>query len=224
MIPGYGVSVRAGRNTLHAGGGVDWWLAGGASPPIAVYDSVAASKAASLVNLANAGTYDATEAGTVTWSSGYWSGFSATNYLVTGVTPANGYSMIAQFSDRSTATWQEVAGSVGTTSTRFRLAPVSALNPAQRYYGYGNVNQSVASSVTAGVMAVTPTGGYYNGSSDGAISVGWTGTPVAIFIGGYNNNGAPANVYWTGKIQRVAIYDYNIAAYVASISAAMAAL
>lgn len=219
-IPGDAVSVS--RRAVSSG--TPWWLAGGAPTPVAVYDSVAGSKAASAINRANPGTYDLSEAGTVTWSSGAWSGFSGANCWNTGITPADGYSMIVQFADRATSTWQEIAGSVGTGSTRFRCAGVSVLNTAQRYYGYGSTNQSVGTTVSSGIMALTPTGGYYNGSSDGTITPTWSGTAQPIFVGTHNANGTPSASAWTGSIQRLAIYSSNIAAYVAALSAAMATL
>ena len=220
-LPGVGVSVS--RRAVSSAAAA-WWEAGGASGCVAAYDSVAASKASSAVNRASPGTYDMTEVGTVTWSSGAWSGFSAANYWNTGVTPASGYSMIVQFAGRVTATWQEVAGSAGTTSTRFRVAPVSPLNAGQRYYGYGSINQSVTGAVASGIMALTPTGGYYNGSSDGAISPSWIGTPVSIFVGNYSVNGTASGAAWSGTVQRLAIYNNNIAAYISAITAAMSAL
>lgn len=220
-VPGIGVSVS--RRAVSSGA-ADWWTADGAPGCVAAYDSVAASKAASQVNRVTPGTLDMVEAGTVTWLSGAWSGFSDANYFNTGVIPANGYSMIAQFADGSGATWREVCGSSSSGSTHFRIAPVSPLNSTQRYYGYANINQSVATAVTAGIMALTATGGYYNGSSDGAVTTSWSGTGVAIFVGMYNNNGSPNMAWWNGSIQRLAIYSGNIAAYVAAITAAMAAL
>lgn len=208
---------------LAAAGAAAWWLAGGAPAPVTAYDSIAASKAASLVNLVNPGTYDMTEIGTVTWSSGAWSGFTTSNYWRTGITPADGYSMIVQFADGSGVSAIDIAGSRGSGSARFRLSPISVLNNSQRYYGYGSVNQSVASRVYSGIMALTPTGGWYNGSSDGVISPTWSGTPYEIFLGCYNNIGTPTGA-WNGSVQRFAIWSSNIAAYVAALTAAMAAL
>jgi hypothetical protein len=77
--------------SVASGGG--WWLAGGIAPAncVAAYQAKGAtSKAASLVNLAQPGTYDLTETGTVNWDAvAGWTGFtSTTDYLTsTAVIP-----------------------------------------------------------------------------------------------------------------------------------------
>jgi hypothetical protein len=201
-----------------------WWLEGGAPAPVGAWDAAAAaSKAASLVNQVNAGTFDLTEAGTVSWTAGTgWHGFSNVIYFDSGITPVTGYSMICQFSGGSVkAAGCEVAGNSNATDGRFRLGPISAANNAQRLYAYGSSLVSTATAVTSGVMAITPTNMYYNGVSDASGTYTISATSASIFIGTTRNY---LNGFWNGNIQRIAIYDYNIASYAAAITAAMAAL
>lgn len=202
-----------------------WYVVAGKTC-VAAYDSVAASKAVSQINLASPGVFDMVEAGTVTWASGSWSGFSNANYFNTGVTPGNGYSMIVRFADGSGSTWREIAGSLGTGSTRFRLLPMGVADPSKRAYSYGGTTQYAGAAAFSGVMALTPGQGYYNGVADGASwAVSWSGTPVPVFIGTWNNNGTPSNAAWNGSIQAIAIYSATLTAgEVAAVSAAMAAL
>lgn len=66
---------------------IPWYLAGGVSPAncIAAYQPKgAASYAASLVNLANPGTYDCTEGVAPTWDIAGWSFDGTDDYLITG--------------------------------------------------------------------------------------------------------------------------------------------
>jgi len=69
-------------NSLAVAGG--WWLSGGipAANCIAAWQAKnAASKVASLVNLANPGTNNMNEVGTVNWNATGWLNFTDTNYL-----------------------------------------------------------------------------------------------------------------------------------------------
>src|SRR3989344_7466925 len=94
-----------------------WTTAGGAPTPVAAYQPIsAASLTASYANLANPGTYTAAVGVAPTFASSTgWTFNGSTQYLTTGVIPANGWSMIVRFSNATGATVNGVAaGSNGT--------------------------------------------------------------------------------------------------------------
>lgn len=194
-----------------------WYNAPGivaAYQPVAAPDPFAARQNVSN-DARQAGVYAAQQVGAPVWTGALgWSGFGAGNYLATGITPSATHSMIVSFAGGSGTVWAEVAGSVGTTSTRFRLAPTYVLDTAKRGYHFGAANQAGGARAYAGVLALTPGQGYYNGIADHApFTVSWSGTPTAIFIGTYNNNGTPASGnYWTGSIGACAISACQLSA------------
>lgn len=79
--------INSRRVSAGAGG---WWLAGGIEAAkcwFAYQGKSASDKASSLVNLANPGTNNLTEIGTVGWSTAGWSGFNSSNYFQVSNTP-----------------------------------------------------------------------------------------------------------------------------------------
>ena len=202
----------------------NWWEAGGAPTPVAVYQPIgAASLAASYVNLANPGTYDAAPGVAPTWASATGWTFSAAirTRLLTGVVPDVGtWSVFILFSDA-------VAGG---PALGFNVSATCRLNiypglSTTRYYRNGG-NFSTSGVIESGVMAVAGQSAYLNGSLDGALSGAQSGTPIQIWIGGYNPDAATTTgACFTGNIQAVAIYSSTLdASQVAAVSAAMAAL
>jgi len=81
-----------------------WWLSGGidAANCVAAYQPKgAASYAASKVNLANPGMYDATEGTAPDWdSTNGWKGNGTSQYLYVGVTPLSSWTIAIRFSNR----------------------------------------------------------------------------------------------------------------------------
>ena len=108
------------RRALLSGGQaaavVPWYLSGGilAANCIAAYQPKgAASLAASYVNLANPGTYDAAPVVAPTWDAvNGWVG-DGTQYLNTGVVPAANYSMFVRFSGAPQNVYKALCGSYG---------------------------------------------------------------------------------------------------------------
>ena len=204
-----------------------WYLTGSipAANCIAAYQAKGvASYAASLVNLANPGTHNATEPATPpTWGAATGWVFAGINHLITTVIPTTTYSMIVAFSGATGSTTSEMCGSRNaTTNTRFRLGNNQSSN---KYYAFADEVISIAPAVESGVMALTPTGGYYNSTKDTDTGGTMSGeTAQNIWIGGYNGNDVILNSPFVGNIIALSIYDIDIAAYVAGLTTAMAAL
>jgi hypothetical protein len=197
-----------------------WWLAGGvsASNAVAAYQPKgAASYAASKVNLANPGTYDATEGAAPTWAAatGWTFPFPANKYLLCGAGWSGTYSALVRFANGgSTSPGSVIIG-----------GPYPSLGLFTNYFGLhayrnGTSERSLGSSQTAGVMAVAGAKGYLNGTSEVA-NLDGTGSHATIYIG----QTGPNNSYWFGDILAVAFYNTTLsAAQVAAVTTAMQAL
>lgn len=220
MRPAFGPGLAA------AAAAGNWWEAGGATGCVAAYQPKgAASLAASYVNLANPGTYDAAPGTAPTFDSATgWTFDGATQYLTTGYGPSSGatWAAVVRFSN---VTNSSVRVPLGATSSGSYYAVIPRNFGATVQYGSGS---GVANGATArslvGVMAVSGANGYFNGVLDTAsISLG-ASSLGALFIGAANNGGSPANIYG-GNIEAIAIYNTAITGpQVAAVSAAIAAL
>ena len=202
----------------------NWWEAGGATNCVAAHQPKgAASLAASYVNLANPGTYDAAPGVAPTWdAAGGWTFNGTSQYLTTGVVPASGWSMIVRYTDASTATADRYI--IGSFSTNARFAIQYQTFGSSRRYSYGSATVEKAATATSGVIALVAANGYFNGLLDATGSGAFTGTGQVIFIASWNINGVPST-YFSGKILALAIYSATLsAAQVAAVTAAMAAL
>lgn len=202
-----------------AAAAASWWLAGGvaAANAVAVYQPKgAASLAASYTNLANPGTYDAAPGTAPTLGADGWTFNGSTQYLTTGVVPANGWSVIARFSDASdlgaNRLWSCFGGGNEMGYQSARLAAT-----ANYLLGSGAVLAGV--NDTGGVACIAGTTGYFNGANSVALS-GNVGT-AAYELARRTDGGR----YLACNIQAVAIYNTTLsAAQVLAISTAMAAL
>lgn len=207
---------------------VPWWLLGGVSAgsAVAVYQPKgAASLAASYVNLANPGTYDAAPGTAPTFDAATGWTFTATSsqYLTTGVTPASVWSLIVQYKDATVTGFKIAIGNRGSVDGRFYVGP-SGTNSSGVAYGYGDANLEKEPVLANGNLALAANQPYRNGSTNGYAFGIWTGSSVALYIGCRNWNGT-ADGFFSGKIQAVAIYSTTLTAtQVGLISTAMAAL
>ncbi len=120
------VALKANRHLSLSGGlttsgwnsredtGAQWYNPNGdiATSRIYAYRAVGrGSKADSLVNEAQPGDHNLTEAGTVGWdSTNGWSSSGSSNHLDTGLTPAAGWSMLVQFSGLTAGASVFIAG------------------------------------------------------------------------------------------------------------------
>jgi hypothetical protein len=217
--PDFGVEVRQ-----PLGGAVPWWLTGGiaAANCIAAYQPKgAANLAASYVNFAHPGTYDAAPGVAPGWDTTIGWIFSIPKYLKTGIVPTLTYSMMVQFSGYTTgATAKALAGCYSTSTQNFLIhAEMSA-----GFVGYWNGGSLTGSaSMAAGNLCVAGKTGYKNGVIDGTIPAGGTNNAIEIYIGALNGAGTPSQ-HTACNMQALAIYDIDISAYVAGLRAAMAAL
>jgi hypothetical protein len=200
-----------------------WYLAGGASMPVAAYQPIgAASLAASYVNLANPGTNDAAPGVAPTWNATNGWIHAGSEWLTTGVVPAQGYSMIVRFSSFSLSS--AYLGGVIKTNAHFAMSPNPDASDRQVFW-YGDVARYTGSDVAGGVMALTADDGYMDGVAAGLTMGNFAATSAAIFVGAYNNGSGAATSRATVNIQAVAIYSSTLtASQVAALTAAMAAL
>lgn len=200
-----------------------WWRAGGAPTPVAVYQPKgSASLAASYVNLANPGAYDAAPGVAPTFAAGTgWAFNGSSQYLITGVVPAGGWSMLVLFSNAVVFGARVLVGCRAAAASRFAVGP--SVSGVGVYYAYDNFKE-IPPVLIAGVLGIAAEKGYRNGVLD-EINIGtWSGSAVALTIGARNWNGT-IDSYYSGYIQAVAIYNTTLTApQVLAVSTAMAAL
>lgn len=199
-----------------SGAAANWWQAGGASGCVAAYQPKgAASLAASYVNLANPGTYNAAPGVAPTWDvANGWTGDGATQYLTAGFTPASGWSGIIRFSGASTDSKFLFAAYNGFTA-ELSISP---------RWGGTSVNYAtnvVAGVQNSGVLAIANTTAYRNGVAEtGTCNTGTSGT-MHLFA----RYTTTVNSFFAGSIQACAFYSTSLTAgQVAAITTAMNAL
>lgn len=189
-----------------------WWdLDGAIASCVAAYQPVgAASYAASKVNLANAGTYDAVD-GTAypTWNVATGCTFNGTTqYLKTGIVLLSNYTVIIRYSGvGSPLTYRFMAGG-DTLDHRFALGFSNTTSHYMFGTSYANTRGTIGAT---GVIALAANQGYLNGTADGAAIAGtWGGTTPTkeCYIGAINNNGTLANY---SNYNNLAISIYNAA-------------
>lgn len=210
--------------------GTPWWLAGGvsASNAVAAYQPIgAADLSGSLINLANAGTYNAAPGVAPTFdASTGWTFNGSTQYLTTGILPdyAQTWSAIVRFSDSQTSSANTVLfGVSGGVFSYFLIRP-NLNNHVSYVYSAYDINEPYAKSpgMTSGVLAMAGTKGYRNGVDDN-ISMGPNASFGAnrVSIGAMNSS----SLFYNGKMQALAFYIIIITApQVLAITNAMNAL
>lgn len=205
-----------------------WWLSGGIAPSacVAAYQPKgAASLAASYTNRANPGTYNAAPgtAPSFAAATGWTFSSGSSQYLVTGVTPANdqSWSWIVRWTTAgATACLFGVRDALGTAS--FQFYP--------QVYGsmiYSNAGAYTQGSVTrtSGVNAAAGNTAYNNGVSEGTLTTVGGAVWGDIYLGARNLTGTGAEQFASGTIAALAIYNVTItAAQVAALTTAMNAL
>lgn len=204
-----------------------WWLAGGIPRQncVAAYQPKGASDyAASKVNLANPGTYNAADgAAYPTWTAAAgWIFNGSTQSLNSGVIPTQTYSMIIRFSD-VTSTSCVICG--------FYRPDFFYLSPAilsKAYYGTGNLTAAsevgVSPNLASGVLALANRDGYRNGKKEATATTAALDEAVAIFIGCGNNNGS-RGLFTAAYVQAFAVYNTTLFdMQVVALTAAMNAL
>lgn len=201
-----------------------WWNLFGVIPLancVAAYSPKgAADLAASYVNLVTPGTYNAAPGSAPGWDvTNGWIFDATSKYLVTGVVPASGYSMIIRFSGISGTSGNGLFGQF-TTNARFEIYPnFNVGNPV--IYANGNGFKAIVTAMTSGVLAIAGNIGYRNGSVDTTAIGTWTTTTTKdIYIARINGFGTSI----VSNIQAVAIYNNDQSANIAKLTTAMNAL
>jgi hypothetical protein len=208
-----------------------WWATGGISAScVAAYQPAnAQSYASSKINIKNPGTNNATD-GTAfpTWdtTNGWTFAAASSQFLKTGITPADNWSAIVKFSGATDGVNnQYLFGSRNaSTVTRFFVIINSIANTIA--YGLGDAS-TVSPELLSGILGFAAHQGYRNGVSDGAAIGAWTGgVGQVVFIGSSTSdgNGPAAATFLTGAIQAVAFFNTSIASQIEAMTANMATL
>jgi len=213
-----------------AAAAIPWYLSGNVAIAncVAAYQPKgAASLAASYSNLANPGTYNAAPGVAPTFdASTGWTFNGSTQYLTTGITTSPqhaDWSMIVRFSNQS-GSYQIALGSYApATGARFEIWP--EYGGIIAYYSYNYITKSP--NLTSGVLAISGTHGFRNGTNEATIASG--GDPSnkypALFLGAGNNGSGSPEYKFNGKIQAAAIYNTILSdAQVSAVTTAMNAL
>ena len=203
-----------------------WWLTGGipAANCIGAYQPIsAADYATSKSNLANPGTYDATEGVAPTFSAVNGWVHEENDYLKSGVVPADNFSAIVRYSNAINDSSSYLFGALQATPSRyFELNPNR--NGDMRFL-YGDQILTISGGgEVAGVAAITPTHGYFDGVSVGNIpAYTWNAITLDIWLGIRHAAAGPTGSSFK-NIQAAAFYNIDIASYVAGLTTAMNAL
>lgn len=225
-LQSFGLYGQLGQLTIPRGAAVsNWWLSGGISAGdcIAAYQAKgAASQAASYVNLANPGTYNATPSVIPGWSSA--DGWQSPGALNTGYRPNTGntFSVLARF-EWDGATKGVAVGVTHTDSNDTSIWPEFILFDMALGF-YGGYYRSYTPITGDHTVILTSTGLWLDGSRVGTAYTGSiAASGVDIFLmargrsSGYDN---PMGGYF----KAAALYNTNLESYVTSLTAAVAAL
>lgn len=222
-------------------GGPPWWNPDGATPgaggggscvgayraidtPGSIWGSGPANYADSLINLANPGVNNLVEGnGAVPWAALTGWGFvaAAAQYLLTGIFPDSGYSLLIQYSTLDTTSgFSVVCGATSTVPVRRFYVGVSAPNTL---YGHGAI-LSVVPVHPNGNLGMAGLVAYRDGINDGALGAFAPILTNDIWIGCLDNGGVAAALS-TVNIESLAIYNVTLTApQVLARAQAMAAL
>jgi hypothetical protein len=208
-----------------------WWLSGGiaAANCIAAYQPKgAADLAASYINLANPGTYNAAPGVAPTWDAVNGWIFPGNKYLKTGVIPvvtSQSWSAIVRASGITGTTNNYIFGCYVTAPTPDALFYIVSRPTSFTQFANGGVGKLFLSrNDPAGIFAMAGKNCYFDGLLLGSDTGGNGGTPaLEIYIGCVNLNGSPSS-YLTGNIQALAIYNTDVSSYNTPLYTAIAAL
>lgn len=207
------------------------WQAGGATGCLqALIPKGAASLAASYLNQVSPGTLDAYTGVAPSFAAATgWTFNGSTQYLLTGITPAQGYTALVRIA--SVGNNGYAFGTRTGTSGRFSIQPYNALHVVQ--YESGDFLSASPEQTTDAILIVSGQKGYrYVGGSltteTGTIGA-WTGpASYEITLGARNVSGTPGGF---GALAVLAYLIYpntsnilNNTTIIGAVAAAMAAL
>jgi len=193
-----------------------WWLAGGIDPDdcIAAYQPKgAASYAASKVNLANPGTYDATD-GTVypSWNAtdGWiYSGKALLFFTNIAVPKDQSWSFIGRYSNQGAGGYGGIFTNNATSGYLIVVNPRRVTVDLTRYcYGVSSENKNAYK--TSGVIALAGRQPYLDGETDGTPLAAYSTTGTSVLTQGSLVNNA--DWAWNGYCQACAIYNTVLSA------------
>ena len=196
------------------------WLTGGiaAADCIAAYEpDLAVDLAASYVNLANPGTYDAAPGTAPTLVAGGWSFVNGSSqYLTTNIAPTSGMSALIRFSSWTRpAGPSTLLGAFGSASVAYVIQSTTGTNLRT----YKSTVADNSTNVTSGVVAIAAQRAYLNGFVLPNTMTAGSLTSLKLFIGGLNNGSAIQ--FATVTIARIYIYLIDITAYMAGLTTAI---
>ncbi len=187
-----------------------WWVVTGATVVAAYQPKGAASLAASYVNLANPGTFDAAPGTAPTWASGTgWTFNGTTQYLTTGVIPTNDqtWSLLIRFTSQTGNGVAIAFSRTGGGGIDFGFY-VPASGVSFSYYS-GNSYDETAGGRTSGVAGIAGATAYFNGSSIAAIPPNSGTATNGLYLGAANLDGTPG-LYAGVIIQAVVVYSTTL--------------
>jgi hypothetical protein len=220
-LGGAAVGWGLGRSRRRA---TPWWYVAGQTCVAAYQPIGAASLAASYVNLAQPGTYDAAPGVAPTFDSATgWTFDRATdkNWLETGILVDTAlYSAFVRFWSVNVNAAIPLGAITGTSS--FFIDPAYNAGTSRRYsYGKGIILDGMLSGEN--IMGIAGTQGYLNGVADGDSLMPAPILDYTLNIG--RRNGISPGWEFSGRIQALAIYSTTLSASdVAALTARMQAL
>ena len=227
-IPGWGVTVRESGVAVAES---NWWEVAGKTCVAAYQPKGAASYAASKVNLANPGTYDATDGVAYpTWAAATGWTFNGTNqFLATGgITHVSGaWSHIIRIAN-PVNTGGDVyfyGGWEVPTENESRISCGIRWGTTRWLSIWGNGASTFVSADFPAVVGQANARLYINGTDKGAAGGTISKTMDQLYLVGARGFGSSASLFYAGDILAFAVYSQPLtAAEMATVSAAMAAL
>ena len=213
---GGGLNVQ--MSAWPAAASANWWEPSGTFTCVAAYQAKgAASLAASYVNLANPGTYDVSVISAPSFNTATgWTFNGSSHRLHTGIALSATTTVIVRVANTASTSGPAIGAQSGDPA-RFRIYPRYA---NELYYSFSSTQDpanTAGAGVASGVIALTPTAIYVDGSSRESFTASAATLNIAI--------GFDGNQYYTGDILAVAIYSTSLdATQVGEITTAMAAL
>lgn len=203
-----------------------WWLSGSISSSnclIAYEAKNAPSYALSLTNLANPGTYNATEGVAPAWDTTTgWTGNGSTKYLKTGLVPQSSWSAFIRFDNCTVSVLECPFGSrqTGTNDNGMLLFLISTATYSPRY---GNIISDARTTTGNHVFGFAGTNRYWDGDRNTDVN-GNTTTTEELYIVACNNRGAMGYPI-TGNVIAFSVYNTVLSdAQAGALTTAMAAL
>jgi hypothetical protein len=209
------------------GGAVPWWRAGGAPAPVAAYQPLgAASLAASYINLANPGTYDAAPGTAPSFNAATgWTFNGSSQYLNTGIAPATQtYTFLVRYTNVNSGGYSYIFGARNSANNRY-IGYAYKLDPSTGVgsYLHGPATNIIylASAQASGVAGIAGKDVYWNGASVSTFAAATWADMAGMRIGTRDTNFG----FFGGYVAAFVSYATALTApQAAAVSAAMAAL